>query len=118
MHSTVPALDSGTWQIVPREYLIDATDVSRQPPAFAPGVATPSLGYGYQVWLWPLRARTFMLQGVYGQAMLVQPESGIVVVQTAVFEQPSGRADPAPTRERGAFLSGALRSLGGRMDAF
>ncbi len=111
----------GAWngrQIVPREYLIDATDVSRQPPAFAPGVATPSLGYGYQVWLWPLRARTFMLQGVYGQAMLVQPESGIVVVQTAVFEQPSGRADPAPTRERGAFLSGALRSLGGRMDAF
>ena len=111
----------GAWngkQIVPRGYLIDATDVARQPPAFVPGVATPSLGYGYQVWLWPLRSRTFILQGVYGQAMLVQPESGIVVVQTAVFEQPSGRGDPAPTRERGAFLSGALRSLGGRMDAF
>lgn len=105
-------------QIVPRDYLLDATDANRQPPQFRPRVATPGLGYGYQVWLWPLHSRTFMLQGVHGQALLVQPESGIVVVQTAVFEAASGRDDPEPSRERGAFFSGVLRSLVGKADGY
>lgn len=105
-------------QMVPRDFLLDATDAKRQPPQFRPRVATPGLGYGYQVWLWPLHSRTFMLQGVYGQALLVQPESGIVVVQTSAFEAASGRDDPAPTQERSAFFSGVLRSLGGKADSY
>ena len=62
-----------------------ATDPARQPPALQPLRATPYLGYGYQFWLLPLKERTFVMQGVYGQAVYVQPSSGIVMVQTAVW---------------------------------
>jgi CubicO group peptidase (beta-lactamase class C family) len=103
----------GEQQVVPREYLLDATDATRQPPAFAPGKATPQLGYGYQFWLSPQKTRTFLLQGIHGQTVMVQPSSGIVVVQTAVYEQASGRQDPDPYVERAAMLLGVLRSLGG-----
>ncbi|MGH6753959.1 MAG: serine hydrolase domain-containing protein, partial [Bradyrhizobium sp.] len=41
----------GGKQIVPKDYLLDATDWHRQPAAFAPGTATPYFGYGYQFWL-------------------------------------------------------------------
>ena len=34
--------------IIPREFLLDATDAQRQPAAFRPRVATPFMGYGYQ----------------------------------------------------------------------
>jgi CubicO group peptidase (beta-lactamase class C family) len=103
----------GEQQVVPREYLLDATDATRQPPAFAPGKATPQLGYGYQFWLMPQKTRTFLLQGIHGQTVMVQPASGIVVVQTAVYEQASGRQDPDPYVERAAMLLGVIRSLGG-----
>lgn len=106
----------GDQQIVPREYLLDATDVARQPSAFAPGRATPYLGYGYQFWLSPQKTRTFMLQGIHGQTVLVQPSSGIVVVQAAVYEKASGRQDSDPYVERSAMLLGVLRSLGGAIN--
>jgi CubicO group peptidase (beta-lactamase class C family) len=103
----------GERQVVPQAWLLDATDVSRQPPAFAPGRATPYLGYGYQFWLLPQKARTFVLQGIHGQAVFVQPSSGIVMVHTAVYEGASGRQDPEPYAERSALWLGVLRSLGG-----
>lgn len=106
----------GDRQVVPREYLLDATDPLRQPPDFRPRRATPYFGYGYQFWLMPLRERTFALQGVHGQAVYVQPASGIVMVQTAVVDAASGRQDPQPWRERDAFWRGVLRSLGGATD--
>lgn len=106
----------GDRQVVPLEYLRDATDAARQPPAFAPRAATPSFGYGYQFWLAPLGERTFAFQGVHGQAIFVQPASGIVMVQTAVYEAASGRQNPAPFQERIAFWLGVLRSLGGATD--
>lgn len=106
----------GGRQVVPLEYLREATDASRQPPAFAPGRAAPGQGYGYQFWLLPGRERSFALQGVHGQAIFVQPASGIVMVQTAVFDAASGRQDPAPSQERAALWLGVLRSLGGTTD--
>lgn len=106
----------GERQVVPREYLLDATDAARQPPAFRPRVATPGNGYGYQFWISPLRERTFLLQGIYGQAVYVQPASGIVMVQTAVWARPSGSQDPQAAQERQAFWLGVLRSLGGATD--
>lgn len=106
----------GERQIVPRDYLLEATDWQRQPPAFQPRQATPYLGYGYQFWLLPLRERTFALQGVHGQAVFVQPGSGIVMVQTAVNEAASARQDPQPGQERNAFWRGVLHSLGGMAD--
>ena len=106
----------GERQVVPREYLLDATDPARQPEAFRPRRATPYLGYGYQFWLLPLAERTFALQGVYGQGLFVQPASGIVMVVTSVWQQPSGQQDPAPAMERNALWLGVLASLGGRTD--
>lgn len=106
----------GERQVVPREYLLDATDPARQSAAFQPRRATPYLGYGYQFWLLPLAERTFAMQGVYGQGLFVQPASGIVMVVTSVWAQPSGQQDPAPGQERNALWLGVLRSLGGRTD--
>ncbi|TWO71040.1 serine hydrolase [Caenimonas sedimenti] len=107
---------AGDREIVPRGYLLEATDISRQPPAFRPGRATPGLGYGYQFWLLPYRERTFALQGIHGQAVYVQPATGIVMVVTSVWRQASGYQDPLPGQERHALWRGVLQSLGGSVD--
>jgi hypothetical protein len=59
-----------------------------------------------------MRARTFAFLGVHGQAVFVQPATGIVMVQTAVNEAASSRQDPLPGQERDAFWRGVLESLG------
>jgi CubicO group peptidase (beta-lactamase class C family) len=100
-------------EVIPREFVLDATDVSRQPPGFKPRVATPYFGYGYQVWLQPNKTRTFALQGIHGQSMLIQPANQIVIVQTSANMKPSGQQDMQPYRYRAAFWAGVLRSLGG-----
>ncbi len=100
-------------QVIPKDFLIDATDAARQPPAFWPRSATPSMGYGYQTWLLPLKERTFALQGIHGQAIFVQPRSGIVMVQTSVNDQASGGQDVRPYQYRNALWAGVLKSLGG-----
>jgi CubicO group peptidase (beta-lactamase class C family) len=102
--------------IIPREFLLDATDPQRQPAAFRPKVATPFMGYGYQTWLLPYRTRTFALQGIHGQTVYVQPASQIIMVQTAVHTAPSGRQDMRPYQFRHALWEGVLRSLGGSVD--
>jgi CubicO group peptidase (beta-lactamase class C family) len=103
-------------QVIPRDYLLDATDVARQPPAFRPRTATPGLGYGYQTWLLPLKERTFALQGIHGQHIFVQPKSGIVMVQTSVNDKASGYQDARPYQFRDALWAGVLKSLGGFTD--
>jgi CubicO group peptidase (beta-lactamase class C family) len=102
----------GEVQVVPRDYLLDATDAARQPPAFRPGAATPTAGYGYQFWLLPLAERSFAMIGVHGQALFVQPASGIVMVHTGVWLRPVDDA----VAERAALWRGVLQSLGGRAD--
>ncbi len=103
----------GDQQIVSRDYLLDATDPARQPDTFKPRKATPYFGYGYQFWLMPMKERTFAMQGIHGQAIYIQPSTGIVMVLTSVWEQASGRQDPQPYEERDALWRGVLRSLGG-----
>lgn len=76
-------------QILPRNYLLEATDWHRQPEAFAPGRATPGLGYGHQFWLMPGEARRFALIGVYGQAIYVDPALKLVLVHTAAAKTAS-----------------------------
>jgi CubicO group peptidase (beta-lactamase class C family) len=107
--------DSGDVEIIPREFVLDATDVAKQPAGFKPRVATPYFGYGYQTWLQPNKTRTFVLQGIHGQSMLIQPSSQIVIVQTSVNVKPSGQQDMQPYRYRVAFWAGVLRSLGGEV---
>ena len=103
----------GGIEIIPTQYLLEATDASQQPLAFQPKVATPYFGYGFQVWLFPLKKRTFAFQGIFGQIIYVQPESKIVMVQTAAFEHPSGRFDPYPYKKLNALWFGVLDALGG-----
>lgn len=100
-------------QVLPSEYLLDATDPARQPAAFKPRTATPYFGYGYQFWLMPLKARTFAMQGIHGQTVYVQPSTGTVMVLTSVWEHASGKQDAQPYEERDALWRGVLQSLGG-----
>ncbi len=75
----------GEWdghEVVPKSYMLEATTVAA--PFLAPGVGGRRLGYGYQVWLLPGARRQFMLVGIYGQTMLIDPDSHTVLVQTAV----------------------------------
>ncbi|WBX99994.1 serine hydrolase [Ramlibacter tataouinensis] len=102
--------------IVSRDYLLQATDAARQPAAFRPYRATRWEGYGFQFWLSPLRARTFAMHGIHGQAVYVQPSSGVVMVLTSAWQAASGQQDPAPFQERDALWRGVLQSLGGSTD--
>ena len=109
---------AGGKQIISAEYLREATDIAKQPAAFAPYKATPYFGYGYQFWLHPLKERSFAFQGVHGQSVFVQPATGIVMVQTAVYAQASGAQDPEPYAERSALWMGVLQSLGGSTERY
>jgi CubicO group peptidase (beta-lactamase class C family) len=75
----------GVWngqQIVPRQWIPDATTVPGK--SYLRSTIAPSWGYGYQVWLLPGERRMFLLLGTNGQALFVDPESKLVLVQTAV----------------------------------
>jgi CubicO group peptidase (beta-lactamase class C family) len=77
----------GVWQgkeIIPRQWMIDATSVRPGDAYLAPGSADPLLGYGYLLWLLPGARRQFALLGANGQRICVDPASKLVMVQTAV----------------------------------
>ncbi|WP_144109799.1 serine hydrolase domain-containing protein [Paraburkholderia sp. BCC1886] len=78
----------GKWngqQIVPRDWVLQATSVVSPDDFLAPGKATPLFGYGYQTWMLPGERRMFALQGMDGQRIIVDPRSKLVLVQTAVW---------------------------------
>lgn len=102
---------AGERQIVPKAYLLDATDWHRQPDAFRPGKATPYFGYGYQFWLFPGEKRRFALLGVYGQSIFVDPELKLVLVITAAAKNASVGKEPF-ARERDALWRGIIRQYG------
>jgi CubicO group peptidase (beta-lactamase class C family) len=90
----------GAWegrQLIPRRWLIEATTVQPANSYLAPGVATPYFGYGYQSWIFPGEQRRFALMGIRGQMIFVDPSSKLVMVHTAVRQQPSDRASNAET---------------------
>jgi CubicO group peptidase (beta-lactamase class C family) len=78
----------GGWdgkQIIPAQWMIDATTVRASETYLAPGRAGPgSFGYGYLVWLLPGTGRRFALISDYGQRIFVDPSSKLVMVQTAL----------------------------------
>jgi CubicO group peptidase (beta-lactamase class C family) len=101
----------GGKQLLPKDYLLEATDWHKQPSAFAPGAATPYFGYGYQFWLYPGAKRRFALLGVYGQSIFVDPELKLVMVITAVAKNASvGKETFA--RERDAVWRGLVAKYG------
>lgn len=83
--------NDGAWngqQIVPRQWLLDATAVPHDD--YLRSTIAQSWGYGYQVWLLPGERRMFLLLGIHGQGLFVDPESKLIMVQTAVRKLPVG----------------------------
>jgi CubicO group peptidase (beta-lactamase class C family) len=102
----------GNWQgrpIIPAVWLAEATRVQPEQKHLQPGVATPYLGYGYQVWILPGERRMFVLAGVRGQAILVDPSSRLVMVHTAVRKQAGGGS----ATEIRALWQAVVATLGG-----
>jgi CubicO group peptidase (beta-lactamase class C family) len=98
-------------QIIPRDFLLDATDWHRVPEPFRPGKANPYWGYGYQFWLFPGERRRFAMIGVYGQSIFVDPGQHLVMVETGVNATPeAGRT--SLDRERIAFWRGVVSHYG------
>lgn len=107
----------GGRQVVSADSLLDMTDASRQPPAFRPGIMrwhnSTYYGYGFQVWLLPGSHRRFVLQGIYGQALYVDPALKLVMVHTAVGKDASGDASGAHLgAERDALFRGLVAHYG------
>ena len=100
----------GNWrgrQLIPAQWIRDATTVRADQPHLRPGTATGFFGYGYQTWIVP-GERVFAFLGVRGQTIYVYPESRLVMVHTAVRKR---AVDPG-SRELGALWQAVARTLG------
>ena len=103
--------------VVPTDYLLRMTDASQQPEQFRPGrmlsKGSSYLGYGLQTWLLPGSQRRFMLLGIYGQAIMVDPGLKLVMVHTAVGKDASGDASGNHLgAERDALFRGIVARYG------
>jgi CubicO group peptidase (beta-lactamase class C family) len=98
-------------QVIPREYLLEATDWRRAPEAFRPRSATPYYGYSYQFWTFPTDKRRFAMLGVYGQMIFVDPELKLVMVQTAA-NATAKAGETSLGRNADAFWRGVVRHYG------
>lgn len=108
---------AGGQQVVFTDDLLDMTDPARQPSAFRPGQmqwhGSTYSGYGWQVWLLPGTHRRFVLQGVYGQAIYVDPVLKLVMVHTAVAKDAAGDASGSHLpAERDALFRGIVATYG------
>jgi CubicO group peptidase (beta-lactamase class C family) len=75
----------GAWQgkqIIPAQWMIDATTVRPSDAYLLPGKTTT--GYGYLLWLLSGSRRQFAMIGDFGQYVLVDPAAKLVMVQTAL----------------------------------
>jgi CubicO group peptidase (beta-lactamase class C family) len=98
-------------QVIPRDYLLDATDWRRAPAAFRPRTATPYYGYSYQFWTFPTDKRRFAMLGVYGQMIFIDPELKLVMVQTAA-NATAKAGDTSLGRSADAFWRGVVDYYG------
>jgi CubicO group peptidase (beta-lactamase class C family) len=102
----------GAWngkQLIPGQWLLDATTVNESDAQLAPGKSTRFFGYGYQVWIFPGARRMFGLLGANGQRIFVDPQSKLILVQTAVMER---AMDPGVDAEMIALWMGLVRRFG------
>ena len=98
-------------EILPKEFVIEATDWRRHPDAFHPKKATPYYGYGYQVWTFPGAQRRFALLGVYGQSIFVDPAQKLVMVHLAA-NATAKAGQTSMGREVGALWHGVVTHYG------
>ncbi|MFO1448439.1 MAG: serine hydrolase [Opitutaceae bacterium] len=103
----------GNWngrQLVPRQYLLDATTHRPEDRHLAPGLPSPYYGYGYQFWIFPGERRMFMMWGAKSQYVFVDPLSKLVMVQTSVYSE--GVDSGNGNSECMALWLGLVRQLG------
>jgi len=97
----------GDRQLVPRAWMLEATTIPQDRPDLALAWPEAGLGYGYQTWILPGPHRTFALIGVHGQAIYIDPTSGLIMVHTAVH-----RRAVDPNLEAMALWRGIVDSIG------
>jgi CubicO group peptidase (beta-lactamase class C family) len=98
-------------QVIPRDYLLEATDWRRAPAPFQPRTATPYYGYNYQFWTFPTDKRRFAMLGVYGQMIFVDPELKLVMVQTTA-NATAKAGDTTLGKNADAFWRGVVKHYG------
>lgn len=98
--------------IVSSSFMSEATSAEALPSSLKSNLNSTYGGYGYQIWLLPGKGKQFYLRGVHGQSIYVQAESGLVMVHTAAFSQPSARIDSAPYDEMLSLWKGVVKSIG------
>ena len=103
----------GQWrgqQIIPAAWVQDATRIAPDQPHLHPGSRTTlrSYGYGYQVYIFGGERRMFVLLGIRGQAIFVDPGSRLVLVHTAARKQ---QRDPGHAEAVALWLS-LVKQLG------
>lgn len=79
----------GAWNgrpLLPAQWMIEATTVRSEDAYLLPGAAMRDFGYGYLFWLLPGPRRQFALVGAFGQRIIVDPTSKLVMVQLALDE--------------------------------
>jgi len=106
-------------QLIPRQWIVDATKPVPPGSFLALGSGKHPGGYGYQVWLMPGSRGAFALEGVYGQRIFVDPQSGLVLVHTAVRTQALDAPGEAELRALwngllNQFVSSSASSASGR----
>ncbi|HEX4809297.1 MAG TPA: serine hydrolase [Bryobacteraceae bacterium] len=102
----------GAWngkQLIPRQWILDATTVKESDSQLVPGKSTPFFGYGYQLWVFPGARRVFALLGANGQRIFVDPQSKLIMAQTAVTEK---ALDPKADAEMIRFWMALIRHFG------
>ena len=83
--------NNGAWngkQLIPKQWILDATTVKEGDSYLQPGKSITFFGYGYQMWVFPGYRRMFALIGANGQRIFVDPQTKLILVQTAVMEKP------------------------------
>ena len=75
-----------------------------------PRTAGRAYGYGYQFWTLPGDKRRFVLLGVYGQAIFVDPEKKLVMVHMAAAKNARVGVESMGA-EMGALWQGIAESL-------
>jgi CubicO group peptidase (beta-lactamase class C family) len=97
-------------QVLPREWLMNATDWQRHLETFRPGRATPwpdGLGYGLHFWTLARKPRRFAMIGVYGQFIFVAPDLQLVLVQLSAGDT-AKNTDTALAHEVHALWQGLI----------
>lgn len=103
--------------VIPRDHVLNMTDATRQPENFKPSrmetKGSTYMGYGFQTWLLPGSSRRFVLLGIYGQAIFVDPALKLVIVHMAVGNDASGDASGTHLgAERDALWRGIVARYG------